>query len=137
MAETAPTRPWWAELGAVVPRSVAFARRARRPGRDAASPPPLAGNALAWATVALDELAVSTAYLLTRRSAEAVSEQSQADAVAALALLRQAGVVDDPVRAHPLPAGPAEERLTRRHRMGLDFEHLSFTRDYHPPLDLP
>src|SRR3954454_16922645 len=134
MAETAPTRPWWAELGAVVPRSVAFARRAGRPARDAGSPPPLAGNALAWATVALDELAVSTAYLLTRRSAEAVSEQSQGDAAAALALLHEAGVADDPSRAHPAPVGPAEHRLTRRHRLGLDFEHLSFTSDYHPPV---
>src|SRR3954452_18553993 len=110
MAETAPTRPWGAELGAVVPRSGAFARRARRPGRDAAAPPPLAGNALAWATVALDEFAVSTAYLLTRRSAQEVSEQSQQDAAAALTLLRDAGVVDEPVRAHPMPAGPTEER---------------------------
>src|SRR3954451_25210705 len=105
MAETAPTRPWWAELGAVVPRSVAFARRAGRPARDAGSTPPLAGNALAWATGARDELAVSTAYLLTRRSAEPVSEQSQEDAAAALSLLRDAVVVDDPVRDHPLPAG--------------------------------
>src|SRR3954463_4869706 len=127
MSETAPARPWWSELGAVVPRSVAFARRARRPARDENSPPPLAGNALAWATVAVDELAISTAYLLTRRSAEEVGEQSRADAAVALDRLRAAGVVDAPVRAHPEPAGPSTVRLTRRHRLGLDFEHLSFT----------
>jgi len=137
MADVASPRPWWSELSAVVPRSVAFARRAARPERDATSPPPLAGNALAWATVALDEFAVSAAYLLTRRSAEEVSEQSQENAAEALRLLRDAGVVDEPVRAHPEPAGPAAQRLTRRHRLGLDFEHLSFTSDYRPPVPLP
>lgn len=137
MAESVPARPWWSELGAVVPRSVAFARRARRPARDAGAPPPLSRNALALATVALDEFAISTAYLLTRRSAEEISEKSQAEAVTALDRLAAAGVVDNPVLAHPAPAGPSAVRLTRRRRPGVEFEHLSFVSEYRPPVDLP
>ena len=78
-APRSPQRPWWAELGSVVPRTVATAVRATRSGPDSATPP-LAANPLTWATLAVDELTVSAAYLLTRRSAEQVSEQAVADA---------------------------------------------------------
>ncbi len=131
-----PSRPWWEELGAVVPRSVAFARRAARPSQGTGMPP-LAANPLAWATVALDELAVSAAYLVSRRHAEEVSAQSLAEAAEAVRRLDAAGVRADPTRAHVDPGRPAQARLTRRHRPGVTFEHLSFPSTYRPPVDLP
>ena len=126
---------WWAELGSVVPRSVACAVQAARPADGA--PPPLAVNPLAWATVAVDELVMSTAYLLSRRSARQVTEWAIDDAREAVARLRPLGILDDPRLAHPAPATPFGVRVTRRRRLGIDFEHLSFASHYRPPVDLP
>jgi hypothetical protein len=138
-AETPPAeavrRPWWAELGQVVPRVVATAAQARRV--DADGPPPLSGNPLALATLAVDEVAISAAYLLSRRHAERVSQEALSAAREAVERLRAAGVVDDPVLAHPAPEPPTEVRLTRRRRAGVDFEHLSFVSCYAPPCALP
>lgn len=133
---TPADRSWWEELGAVVPRTVGFARRAARPAAGSGVPA-LSTNPLAWATVAVDELAMSAAYLLSRRSAEQISEQAVADAAEALRRLTEAGVLADPRLAHPQPAVPTELRLTRRHRGGFDFEHLSFPTGYVAPVDLP
>lgn len=131
---TVTRRPWWSELGAVVPRSLSFARASGRPGSQV---PPLASNPLALATVALDEFAISAAYLLTRRTAERVSEVAVVEAVEAVRALEAAGVTDDPVRAHPTPGEPEDVRLTSRRRFGVDFEHVSFTSCYAPPVPLP
>jgi hypothetical protein len=129
-------RAWWAELGAVVPRSLRTAMQASRGGTGAALPP-LATNPLTWATLAVDELAVSAAYLLSRRTAEEVSQQAVDDAAAAVRALRQAGAIDDPRLVHPVPSAPAEVRVTRRRRAGIDFEHLSFVSQYVAPVELP
>src|SRR5436190_15280369 len=134
MAAAAPHRSWWAELGAVLPRSVTFARTARQPG---SSVPPLSPNPLALATVAVDEMAMSAAYLFSRRSAERITDEALAEAVEAVRRLRAAGVVDDPALAHPAPGLPQNLRLTRRNRLGVDFEHLSFTSSYAPPAAVP
>src|SRR4051812_19654128 len=134
MAAAAPHRPWWAELAAVVPRSVSFARSARQPGLPV---PPLSPSPLALATVAVDEMAMSAAYLFSRRSAERISDEALSEAVEAVRRLRAAGVVADPVLAHPAPGAPQNLRLTRRSRLGVDFEHLSFTSTYTPPVAVP
>ena len=134
-APRSPQRPWWAELGSVVPRTVATAVRASRSGADSATPP-LAANPLTWATLAVDELTVSAAYLLTRRSAEQVSEQAVEDTSAAVAALRGIGAIEDPRLVHPAPGPPTEVRVTRRRRAGIDFEHLSFVSQYQPPVEL-
>lgn len=133
-------RPWWAELGSVVPRSVAYSVRAARPrdrSNDDRGVPPLSPSPLTWATVALDEFAMSAAYLLTRRGAQAVSEAAQDDAATAVAALRRAGIVDEPLRLYPQPAVPADLRRSARNRAGIDFEHVSFTSTWTPPVDLP
>jgi hypothetical protein len=137
MAQPADTRPpWWRELGRVLPRTMTYAAGATR--RDAATGlPPLSGNPLSIATVAIDELAMSTAYLLSRRAAAGVSAAAPAEADAAVALLDRAGVVADPRLAHPPPPLPTAVRLTRRQRPGLDFEHVSFVSHYAPPVALP
>lgn len=132
----APGRPWWAELGGVLPRAVARAVEAARP-ESADDLPPLAANPLAWATVAVDELAMSTAYLLTRRGAQQVTEAAADDARAAVSMLRQEGLVDQPALVHPRPQPPSHVRRTRRRRLGIDFEHVSFPSRHAPPLDLP
>lgn len=129
-------RSWWAELGAVVPRAASFAWRAGRGGRESAVPP-LAANPLTWATVAVDELAVSAAYLLGRRRAEQVSAEAVADVVLAADRLAAAGVVAEPALAHPDPGAPDPVRLSRRHRAGVDFEHLSFPSRYRAPVEMP
>src|SRR3954454_15594427 len=118
-APRAPQRAWWAELGSVVPRTVSTAVRARRNQTDA-SPPPLSANPLTWATLAVDELTVSAAYLLSRRSAEEVSEQAVEDTAAAVQALRAIGAVDDPRLVHAAPGTATEVRLTRRRRAGID-----------------
>lgn len=136
----APTssRPWWAELGAVVPRSLTFARDAARTAEQGDSAvPPLAGNPVAWATVALDELAMSAAYLHGRRSGEQVTEEAVEATAETVARLSAAGVVDQPLRAHPAPPGPAQVRLTSRRRFGTDFEHVSFDSGFAPATDFP
>jgi hypothetical protein len=125
---------WWEELGAVVPRSVSFVRRSAR-GNSAV--PALAANPLTWGSVAVDELAMSAAYLLSRRDAAAVAEPASADATEAVARLRAAGVVDDPRLAHPAPADVSGVRRTARRRAGIDFEHVSFDSGYAPPVELP
>jgi hypothetical protein len=135
MDTAAQQRPWWSELGAVVPRSLAFARQATRPDRGGV--PPLAGNPLAWASVAVDELAVSAAYLLNRRSGEGISEVALADAADSVVRLRAAGVIDEPALAHPAPPTHGAVRLSRRRRAGVDFEHVSFASTYRPPVELP
>jgi hypothetical protein len=135
-APRAPQRAWWAELGSVVPRTVSTAMRASRNRADA-GPPPLSANPLTWATLAVDELTVSAAYLLSRRSAEQVSEQATADTSAAVQALQSVGAIDDPRLVHVVPGPPTEVRVTRRRRAGIDFEHLSFLSPYQPPVDLP
>ena len=125
---------WWEELGAVVPRSVSFVRRSARGGD---TMPALAANPLAWGSVAVDELAMSAAYLLSRRGAAEVAEPARADATEAVARLRAAGVVDDPRLVHPAPADVSGLRRTVRRRAGIDFEHVSFDSGYAPPVPLP
>lgn len=122
---TAPMRPWWFELGSVLPRSMSFAVRATRPG-SGTSIPPLSYNPLSWACVAVDDIAVSSAYLLTRRRAEQLTLERLDAAESALSLLETAGCVDDPASLYAAPAAPVSLRLTRRHRGGLDFEQVSF-----------
>ncbi|MDQ1706318.1 MAG: hypothetical protein QOF18_2684 [Frankiaceae bacterium] len=129
----ASQRPWWVELGAVLPRSVTFARDAARAGN---AVPPLAANPLAWATVAVDELAMSAAYLIGRRGGERVTDEMLAATADAVARLRSAGVVDEPLLAHPSPGAPTEVRLSRRRRFGSDFEHLSYASGYVPAAGL-
>ena len=135
-APRAPQRAWWAELGSVVPRTVSTAVRASR-GGDGTGPPPLSTNPLTWATLAVDELTVSAAYLLSRRSAEEVTEQAVGDAAEAVRALRASGAVDDPRKIHASPGPPTEVRVTHRRRAGIDFEHVSFVSPYQPPADLP
>jgi hypothetical protein len=141
-AETQPQQPsvqhpqqrsWWAELGRVVPRAVAGAVQAARPSPEADCPP-LSANPLAWATLTIDELAMSTAYLLSRRGGP--PEDTRAQAREAVETLRAAGYVDDPAKVFPVPSAPAEIRATRRRRGGIDFEHLSFSTPYPLPVDL-
>src|SRR5690348_9535195 len=115
-------RSWWAELGRVVPRAVAGAVQAARPDGDADCPP-LSANPLAWMTLTIDELTMSTAYLLSRRGGP--PEDTRAEARAAAEALTAAGYVDDPAKVFPPPSAPAEIRTTRRRRAGIDFEHLS------------
>src|SRR3954468_20972963 len=113
-APRAPQRAWWAELGSVVPRTVSTAMRASRSRTD--GPPPLSANPLTWATLAVDELTVSAAYLLSRRSAEQVSEQAVADTSAAVRALHAIGAVDDPRLVHAVPGAPTGVRVTHRRR---------------------
>jgi hypothetical protein len=127
-------RPWWAELGRVVPRAVAGARQAARPAVDGDCPP-LSANPLAWMTLTVDELTMSTAYLLSRRGGP--PEDTRAQAREAVETLTAAGLVDDPARIFPAPSAPAEIRTTRRRRAGIDFEHWSFSTPYPLPVDLP
>ena len=127
-------RPWWAELGRVVPRAVAGARQAARPAADRDCPP-LSANPLAWMTLTVDELTMSTAYLLSRRGGP--PEDTRAEAREAVQALTAAGLVADPARIFPAPAAPAQIRTTRRRRAGIDFEHWSFSTPYPLPVDLP
>ncbi len=123
-------RPWWLELASVLPRSVRFAARA---SRASAETPGLAPNPLTWATVAVDELTLSTAYLMSRRTAEAMTDDRLGEAVEALELLTAAGVASDPVRWHPDPPPMAATRLSQRR----GFEQLSFASGYQPPVEVP
>lgn len=135
-AAVAPQRPWWYELGSVLPRSVRFAARATR-SQDPDDVPALSASPLTLATITVDELAMSTAYLFARRGAAAITPAAVDDAVEAARRLRAAGAVDDPLLVHPTPATPTRVRLTRRNRGGVDFEHVSFPSGYRPPVDLP
>lgn len=121
----AAARPWWLELGSVVPRSVTFAARAACPASDSGVPS-LSVNPLAWATVAVDELAVSSAYLLSRRRVQASTAQRVAAAERAVERLSGLGALEDPGVLYPRPDVPGALRLTRRNRGGIAFEHLSF-----------
>ena len=132
--QRAPQRAWWVELGRVVPRAVAGAVQAARPADDADCPP-LSANPLAWMTLTVDELTMSTAYLLSRRGGPA--EDTRAEAHAAVEALSAAGFVDDPARVFPAPSAPGHIRTTRRRRAGIDFEHLSFSTPCPLPVDLP
>jgi pimeloyl-ACP methyl ester carboxylesterase len=118
-------RPWWYELGSVLPRSMSFAARARTAKPDAGIPS-LSANPLSLATVAIDEIAVSTAYLFTRRRAERLTMERLAAAERAVTLLGDAGLLTDPQRLYPAPETPVAVRLSQRARGGLDFEQLSF-----------
>ncbi|HEX3824226.1 MAG TPA: hypothetical protein VHV79_07160 [Mycobacteriales bacterium] len=131
VAAGASPRPWWVELGSVVPRSVSFAARATHPPAYGGIPS-LSVNPLSWATIAIDELAVSTAYLLSRRRAGEISLERIEAARAVVELLRSAGVVETPSLLYPAPPMPAPVRLSRRRRGGIDFEQLSF--DSHVPV---
>jgi hypothetical protein len=126
-------RPWWLELGSVVPRSVGFAARATRPQPDAGIPS-LSANPLSWATVAIDELAVSSAYLLNRRRAEQLTDDRLSAATRAVDLLRSTGVLDEPLALYPEVGTPSEVRTSRRSRGGVDFEQISFD-SVHPAPD--
>src|ERR1700712_374178 len=103
---------------------MSFAARATRP---AAAPgiPSLSANPLSWATVAIDELAVSSAYLLTRRRAEKLTLDRLHASEQAVEILTAAGALDDPSRLYPAAEAPAKTRLSRRTRGGVDFEQLS------------
>ena len=132
----APTRPWWLELGGVLPRSVKYAANAVRP-QPIDTVPALSPNPLTFATVALDEFAMSAAYLVIRRGLTGNTEFGIDVAEEAVARLEGAGAVADPRLVHPCPPTPTDLRLTRRRRGGIAFEHLSFTSAYCPPVDLP
>jgi pimeloyl-ACP methyl ester carboxylesterase len=121
----ASVRPWWFELGSVLPRSVSFAARATHPPAYGGIPS-LSANPISWATVAVDELAMSSAYLLNRRSAERMTGERVEAASRAADLLRAAGAVEDPMLLYPAQAAPSPVRLTQRTRGGIDFEQLSF-----------
>lgn len=131
----APLRPWWHELGSVLPRSMSFAARATRPAADAGIPS-LSANPLSWATVAIDELAVSSAYLLTRRRAEKLTLDRLHASEQAVEILTAAGALDDPSRLYPEAEVPAKTRLSRRTRGGVDFEQLSFDSIHPAPAGL-
>lgn len=128
-------RPWWLELGTVVPRSLAFSVRASRQG-EADGIPPLQASPLAWATVAVDELTLSAAYLLRRRSSQTVTDDVQLTAAESVARLDRAGVLADPGLLYPQPAAPDDLRRSRRSRTGTAFEHLSFPSTWTPPVPL-
>lgn len=136
-------RPWWAELGSVVPRAVSYSARAALPrlrgaGETAdAGVPALHPTPLTWATVALDEFAMSAAYLLTRQSAQVVSLAAQRQAAIALERLSDAGVLADPMRLYPEPEIPTELRHSARSRARVEFEHVSFRSTWRPPVELP
>jgi hypothetical protein len=119
----------------VLPRSVGFAARACRPSADAGVPA-LSANPLSWATIAVDELAVSTAYLASRRHAESITQDRLEAASAAVGVLDTAGAIDDPYRLYPAPPAPDQVRLTTRSRGGLDFEQLSFPSAHPAPAAL-
>jgi pimeloyl-ACP methyl ester carboxylesterase len=104
---------------------VSFAARAARPTAGD-SIPSLSANPLSWATVAVDELAVSSAYLLSRRHAEAITLERLAAATQATGILRDAGAIANPLALYPAQSAPAEVVVRRRHRGGLDFEQVSF-----------
>lgn len=135
-AAVAPGRPWWFELGSVVPRSLRFAAHATG-SQPPDGVPSLSPSPLTLATVTVDELAMSTAYLFARRGAAAITQSAVDDAVEAARQLFEAGAVDDPLLVHPAPSAPTEVRLTRRTRGGIDFEHLSFASGYVPAVDMP
>lgn len=121
----ATMRPWWVELGAVLPRSMRFAARATRADQQTLVPP-LSFNPLSWATVAVDDIAISSVYLLTRKRAEQLTLDRLDAAQRAVDLLGDAGVLDDPTTLYAAPSTPVGLRLSRRHRGGLDFEQVSF-----------
>lgn len=132
-----PLRPWWAELGSVVPRSVAYSMRAARPKDREQGLPLLAPSPLTWATVALDEFAMSAAYLATRRKAHVVSLDAQRDARTAVERLRRVGALIDPELLFPDAGVPTQLRRSARNRARIDFEHVSFPSSWQPPTDLP
>jgi pimeloyl-ACP methyl ester carboxylesterase len=131
----ASSRPWWVELGSVLPRSVSFAARATHPPAYGGIPS-LSVNPLSWATIAIDELAVSTAYLLSRRHAGEINLDRLDAANRAVDLLGASGAVADPRQLYPAPSLPAPVRLTRRGRGGIDFEQLSFDSQHPLPAGL-
>jgi hypothetical protein len=132
-APSGPRRlPWWAELGQVMPRTVRAAQAAAAGG---SGRPAIARNPLTFATLALDELAVATAYLRSGGGGEERTDRAAAEDV--LAALTAAGAVRDPLRLYPAPARPERTRTTLRQRSGLAFEHVSFAADYQPLVRLP
>jgi pimeloyl-ACP methyl ester carboxylesterase len=102
-----------------------FAARATRPDSQTLIPP-LSFNPLSWATVAIDDIAISSVYLLTRKRAEQLTFDRLEAAAAAVDLLRDAGAIDDPASLYAAPSTPVGLRLSQRHRGGLDFEQVSF-----------
>jgi hypothetical protein len=102
-----------------------FAARATRPSATTGIPS-LSSNPLSWATVAIDELAVSSAYLLTRRRAEQLTDDRLVAANQAVELLRAAGILDHPESLYQPAATPINIRTSRRERGGITFDHLSF-----------
>jgi hypothetical protein len=131
----ASPRPWWFELGSVLPRSASFAARASRPPANAGIPS-LSANPLSWATIAIDELAVSSAYLLNRRHATSITLDRLDAATAAVELLRSSGAIDNPTSLYPAPSLPTPVRLSQRSRGGVDFEQISFDSVHPAPAGL-
>ena len=131
---TQSQRAWWAELGQVVPRALAGAAHAAHPGPEADCPP-LSANPLTWATLAVDELTMSTAYLINRRGGTV--QDTLDDTREALRRLDEAGLLDDPAKLFPEPVAPKDLRTTRRRRAGVEFEHLSFRTPDPLPVALP
>ncbi|MFN8037322.1 MAG: hypothetical protein U0V73_15480 [Acidimicrobiia bacterium] len=127
----------WLQLLQVVPRTVRFAHRARRP--EPGSPvPPLTWRSWPLVQASLDDLFVSIGRLrgapATRTlDADAVIEEQ----LAALDVLSRAGVEADPARMYPEPRPVSEHRLTERRRPRLRFEHLSFPSAFEPPEGMP
>jgi pimeloyl-ACP methyl ester carboxylesterase len=114
---------------------VRFAARATRPREDLGIPS-LSPNPLSWATVAVDEFAICSAYLVTRRRAEKLTLDRLDAAERALEVLEADGVTADPLRLYPAPSAPDTVRLTTRSRGGLDFEQLSYDSAAPAPSDL-
>jgi pimeloyl-ACP methyl ester carboxylesterase len=131
---TAQPRPWWAELGLVVPRALAGAVAASRPHADGTRPS-LSPNPLAWGSLAVDELTLSAAYLLSRRRAQ--DERALDDARSAVAAMTEAGVVDEPRLWFPQAVAPHIAKQSRRRRAGIAFEHLSFCAPFPAPAAVP
>ncbi|MBV9487051.1 MAG: hypothetical protein JO246_13445 [Frankiaceae bacterium] len=134
-ASAVALQPWWYELGKVVPRAVGFTAKATR-GRADLGIPRLAPNPLAWASIAMDEMAITSAYLMTRRRADALIGDRTAAAETALARLDAAGYLEDPGLLYPAPAAPDTVRLSRRNRGGIAFEQVSFDSAHAVPAGL-
>jgi hypothetical protein len=128
-------RPWWFELGSVLPRSIGFAARASRV-TDTDAVPALSPNPLAWATIAIDELMVSGAFLLSRNSAVAATDLHLAEAEAAAERLDAAGVLADPMLWHPAPAPASKLRVSKRTAVMGGFGQVSWESTYEAPIRL-
>ena len=85
---------------------------------------------------AIDEFAMSAAYLLNRRHTEQLTDGRLEAANRAVALLESAGILDDPASLYQPTRAPVDVRTTRRERGGIAFEHLSFDSVHPSPTGL-